>query len=238
MSKKFAYLSFFAFCMISICSFQLARTYSIKEHFNSLDDWRVIDFNHDDHTSYKIIKKETKSFMKAVSNATATAMVYKGEFDVYKTPIMEWRWQVNNIINKADLTAKKGDDFPLAVYILFKYDYENLNYFERISYNTKKTLFGGEEPPHSTLRFVWSSVKGKKKIYVTPYQDSGRNYLLETGSANCGKWVKEKQNIIDIYKEAFGEKPPKMATIGFMNDSDNTKESAVSYIDYIELYNE
>jgi hypothetical protein len=38
------------------------------------------------------------------------------------------------------------------------------------------------------------------------------------------------------YKRAFGKKPPPGARIGSMNDSDNTAERSVSYIDYIEVY--
>ena len=224
---------------LSLFSFHSAKIYGLQEHFDSLSNWKMIDFGHDKHTKYEIKSTDTQSYMKAESKATATAMVCKTEFDVYETPIIEWRWQVNNIIKKANLHEKKGDDFPLAVYVLFKYDYKSLNYFEKISYNTKKALFNGEEPPHSTLRFVWSSYKEKdKNIYITPYQDSGRNYLVQVGDENCGKWILEKENIIEVYKKAFGKKPPKKAIIGFMNDSDNTKESAVSFLDYIEVYDE
>lgn len=239
MPTSFRVFLLFSLATLLLCSYRLEKTFSIQEYFNSLENWRPIYFNHDKHTSYKIINSGDYSYMKSESKATATAMVYKGEFDVYTTPIIEWRWQVNNIIKNATLNSKKGDDFALAVYILFKYDYDNMSYFEKMSYNTKKTLFGGEEPPHSTLRFVWSTYSdGSKKVYVTPYQDSGRNYLTQIGSSNCGKWITEKENIIDIYKKAFGTNPPKKATIGFMNDSDNTGESAVSYLDYIEIYAE
>ncbi len=224
--------------LLLLFSFTNEKTFIINEHFSSLDNWREIDFGHSEHTKYEIITNDDNhSFLKSTSNATATAMLYKNSFNVYDHPNIEWKWQVNNIIKKATLTKKEGDDFPLAVYVLFKYDYKKLGYFERMSYNTKKALYGGEEPPHSTLRFVWSSYQDKgKKIYVTPYQDSGRNYLVEVGEENLGKWVLEKENIVEIYKKAFGKNPPSMATIGFMNDSDNTKESAVSYLDYIHVY--
>lgn len=218
-------------------SFNNEKKYVINEQFKNLDDWREIDFGHKEHTSYKIISKETKSFMKSKSNGTATAMLYSKDFNVYDFPNLKWRWQVNNVFKNADLNSKDGDDFPLAVYILFKYDYKNMGYFEKMKYNTKKMVFGGEEPPHSTLRFVWSSYQEKdKNVYITPYQDSGRNLITEVGCEKCGKWISETKNIVEAYKEAFGEDPPKMATIGFMNDSDNTEEAATSYLDYIQVY--
>ena len=37
---------------------------------------------------------------------------------------------------------------------------------------------------------------------------------------------------------AFGCKPPEKAGIAMMNDSDNTGEQSVSYLDYIEGYRE
>ena len=40
------------------------------------------------------------------------------------------------------------------------------------------------------------------------------------------------------YKTAFGEEPPAKATIAVMNDSDNTGESSISWIDDIRVYAE
>jgi len=38
------------------------------------------------------------------------------------------------------------------------------------------------------------------------------------------------------HKDAFGEDSPSQASIAIMNDSDNTGEGSVSYIDYIEIH--
>ena len=60
--------------------------------------------------------------------------------------------------------------------------------------------------------------------------------VLQAGDENAGKWIEQEINIIDDYKRAFGEAPPVTGGLAIMNDSDNTKESSVSYIDYIEVY--
>jgi len=49
-------------------------------------------------------------------------------------------------------------------------------------------------------------------------------------------WVDEEVNILDDYNKAFGKSPPSTASIAIMNDSDNTGEDSVSYIDFIEVY--
>jgi len=59
---------------------------------------------------------------------------------------------------------------------------------------------------------------------------------LEKGEDNVGKWVLEEVNVTEDYQKAFGEKPPVAASLAIMNDSDNTGESAVSYVEFIEVY--
>ena len=60
--------------------------------------------------------------------------------------------------------------------------------------------------------------------------------ILQAGSEKAGKWHEEDINILEDYRKAFGTDPPPVAGIAIMNDSDNTGESPVSYIDYIEVY--
>jgi hypothetical protein len=60
--------------------------------------------------------------------------------------------------------------------------------------------------------------------------------LLEKGEKNVGKWVEEEVNIIADYRRTFGEDPPAKATIGIMNDSDNTGGSAVSYVTSLMVF--
>ena len=59
---------------------------------------------------------------------------------------------------------------------------------------------------------------------------------LRSGSGLVGQWLEEERNILKDYREAFGKDPPTKAGLAFMNDSDNTGEASVSWIDYIEIF--
>ncbi len=48
-------------------------------------------------------------------------------------------------------------------------------------------------------------------------------------------WQVEQVNLITDYRQVFGQDPPQVFTIGIMNDSVNTKEQSVSYLDEIKL---
>ncbi len=56
--------------------------------------------------------------------------------------------------------------------------------------------------------------------------------VLQEGEDNLDIWVTESMNMLDDYREAFGEDPPSTTTIAIMADSDNTGESATAYVDY------
>jgi Protein of unknown function (DUF3047) len=43
------------------------------------------------------------------------------------------------------------------------------------------------------------------------------------------------KDTVAYHKLAFNRNPPEVATIAIMNDSDNTGEASVSYIDFIEI---
>jgi hypothetical protein len=45
----------------------------------------------------------------------------------------------------------------------------------------------------------------------------------------------EEVNILEDFERAFNRKAPETATLALMNDSDNTGESSVSYMDWIEI---
>jgi hypothetical protein len=94
----------------------------------------------------------------------------------------------------------------------------------------------GEYSPHSSLNHVWASRETSEDIVSSPYTDRVKMILIEKGTARLGRWLEEQVNIVEDYERAFQQKPPETAELAIMNDSDNTGESSVSYIDWIEIF--
>ena len=97
-----------------------------------------------------------------------------------------------------------------------------------------KSIYGAY-PPHSSLSYVWANKDEPDKFLTSPFTDKAKMVLLEKGAQKAGTWQEEEINILDDYQQAFGVKPPARARIAIMNDSDNTGESSVSYMDSIEI---
>lgn len=213
-----------------------AEEYAISEQFKTLDEWIPVIFPKiEKHTEYSIIEADDGSSMLVTrSKASASGIRCTKEFNVYAFPIVKWRWKVENVYEQGNLEDKKGDDYPLRVYIMFKYDPDMASFGEMIKYGLAKTLYG-EYPPHSSLNYIWANMSHDKRIYPSTYTNKSQLVILRVGKSETGRWVDEKVNIIDDYQEAFGVEPPEIASIAIMNDSDNTGEEAVSYMDYIQV---
>lgn len=212
------------------------RQVLFREDFTSLQSWRSIYFpNIHKHTTYTTESKDGDRYLKAESNASASALVYKGEFDVYDFPNVKWCWKADNVYQKGEPGKKSGDDYPIRIQIVFKYDPEKAGRLKRIEYDLARKVFG-EYPPQSTLSYVWASRDEQKTIMASPFSDTIRLIALEKGPKRCGIWHEETIDIVKDYREAFGIDPPHTASIVIMNDSDDTGEKSVSYVRFVEVF--
>jgi len=207
-----------------------------REDFNDLENWKPLYFPKiKQHSTYTIVKDGPDSFLKAESNASASGIIFKKEFKVYEYPKVRWRWKVSNVYAKGDEKSKAGDDYPIRIYIIFKYDPEAASFGQRLKYGIAKTIYG-EYPPHSSLNYIWANKKHAERIITNAYVDEAKMVLLEAGGEKAGRWIEEEIDILEDYQKAFGTKPPAIASIAIMNDSDNTGERSESFVDYIGIF--
>jgi len=210
----------------------------LHEEFNNLDEWEPFHFKKiKQHTIYSVEEDVGFAYLKAVSNASASGIIFNKEIRVYEYPKIRWRWKISNVFNKGDAKKKAGDDYPIRVYILFKYDPANASFGQRLKYGAAKTIYG-EYPPHSSLNYIWANKSHEEQILSNTYASKAKMIILQSGEVNAGKWIEQEIDIIEDYHKAFREDPPSVASLAIMNDSDNTGESAISYIDYIDVYRE
>jgi hypothetical protein len=211
-------------------------TILFREDFASLGNWRPLYFPKiPKHTTYTIEANEGNTFLVAQSTGSASALAYKEHFNIYEYPRARWRWKISNIYNNAPPQKKSGDDYPIRVYVVFKYDPETAGVIDRVKYSVARKLYG-EYPPHSTLNYVWANDDVQKTIITSPYTDKARLIALQKGGEKAGTWQNEEINILKDYRAAFGADPPPTASLAIMNDSDNTGQSAVSYLDFNEVF--
>ena len=209
----------------------------LREEFTSLEAWRPLTFPKiARHSTYSIATDAAQSefWLKAESDRSASGIVWKQQYDVYQYPRLRWRWRVENVYEKGDATKKPGDDYPVRLYVMFQYDPAVASAGKRLKYGLAKAAYG-EYPPDSGLNYVWESRENPAEYVVSPYTGDVVMFIRQRGAANVGRWVEEEADVLADYRKAFGKDPPRVAGLAVMNDSDNTGEKAVSFIDWVEI---
>jgi hypothetical protein len=220
---------------IIVAPFAQDKEIFFREEFNNLEHWKPLHFPKiKNHTKYSIERDGDGGYLKAKSNASASGIIFKEEFNVFEYPKVIWRWKVSNVFKKGNAKKKSGDDYPLRVYIIFKYNSDTASFGQKIKYGLAKAIYG-EYPPHSSLNYIWANKQHNETIITNPYASEAKMLILQTGKENADKWIEQEIDIIKDYRIAFDKDPPAIGSFAIMSDSDNTGESAFSYIDYIEV---
>ncbi|MCP4482560.1 MAG: DUF3047 domain-containing protein [bacterium] len=145
------------------------------------------------------------------SNNSASSLMLDKDINVYQTPKMHWRWKVDNILTKGDVRFKESDDLPIRIYVVFK----------------------GRFLKISTLNYVWANKQHSKKFFTSTYSDKVKIIIMQDD--RIGSWQKEEVDIVEDYLTVFGTKPPKIAKVFIMSDSDNTGGKVTAYLDYLDI---
>ena len=187
------------------------------------------------HTQYALVRDGEAWVVRAVSQASASGLVYPIKVDLRQYPILRWRWKVQNVLEKGDVTRRSGDDYAARIYIAFEYDPRTLSFFQRLKHRVARIRYG--DIPGRALNYIWANREPRNKVYAnpSPFSDFSRLLVCRSVADRLGTWFEEERNLYEDYKLAFGSEPPLVVAIGIMTDTDNTGESAVAYYGDIAL---
>ena len=195
--KKVSTLFLFVFFMlIEFNCYAEEKQIFFRENFNDLVNWVPIENESiDKPTTYSVISiDDNNNILKAQSDSSASALHYSGSFDVYKYPLITWRWKVDNIYEKGNAKTKEGDDYSIRVYVVFKFDPKKSGFFKNIKYKTAGFFYKGEIPD-SALNYIWANKEFKEDVIINPYRKESMMILLQKGKKNVGKWISKNTSI-------------------------------------------
>jgi len=159
-------------------------------------------------TEYLVVEDAGQAVLQAKSQGAASGLVFETEYDPQDFPVLSWRWKVANTLVKGDSRTKAGDDYAARVYVVFPHWFF---------------------PKTKTLNYIWANRLPQESVQTNAFLNNAIMISVESGSENVGEWVSVRRNIIDDYRRAFGEDPPKIGAIAIMTDTDNTGESALAW---------
>lgn len=186
------------------------------------------------HTKYRVMEENGRFVVHAISEKSASGLVFSYEGDVARTPILRWKWKIGGTLENGDARHKEGDDFAARIYVLFKYDSSRAGFGKKLKYELARKL-EGRYPPDSSLNYVWANKLPKGTMIPNAFTDRAIMIAVESGDENAGKWVEEEVDILADYRKAFKTDPPPLEGVAIMTDTDNTQSRAEAWYAEISL---
>jgi hypothetical protein len=161
-------------------------------------------------TSYTVSEVDGKKCIKAVSDKSASTLVYEQDLSHSRNPFVSWEWKAEAFPARQEeevLDRKKDFDFVAQFYVIFA---------SKFFLNAK------------AIQYVWTESIPVGTTEPSPYTNNVKILVLESGPSD--EWKREERDIRKDFEELFGEELTKdVAAIALMTDSDSTGTSAEAY---------
>jgi hypothetical protein len=190
--------------------------------------WKALEFPKiPKHTEYRVEDIEGSPAFMARADCSASAMYVPAEsIDLDKTPVLHWRWKVEEGIDVGDERARAGDDFAARVYVMFRFDPRQASLWERAQHALGTALYG-DLVPGNAINYVWASRAAVGSSWKSPYTGASQMIVKRSGVADG--WAEEAADLRADYAAAFGQAPPPLLALAVMSDADNTCQKSKAY---------
>ncbi len=182
-------------------------------------------------TKYELVADTSapgRTVLRASAANAASGLIYPITVDLKQTPLLAWRWRVNELIKSADNTKSNREDSPVRLIVTFSGDQSSFDFAERMFASQIKAVTG-RELPYATLMYIWENRAPKGTLIPSNHTGRVKMIVAESGADKLGAWQEVARNVLEDYRRAFGEEPPPVAAIAILTDSDNTGEDARGY---------
>jgi len=135
-----------------------------------------------------------------------------GGIDLAATPVLEWRWRVDEVPRGANLSRNDRSDSAVEIHLGWKADRRTLGYA------WDETLPAGGPP------------------FENPRKRGVHFLIVTSGPARPGTWVTVARNVVNDHVAAFGRppaRPPDLIAISI--DSNQTHSTAEAYVGAIRF---
>ena len=206
MRRKPTYIIYFLLLIGASATLQAEEIKIGQFSTGELTGWQEKSFA--GHTQYQIVALPQGNALQAKSNGTASGLFKEVTIDLTKTPWLNWSWRIDNTVSGNNERNKKEDDYPARVYVVVS---GGIFFW--------KTL---------ALNYVWSNQQAINTQWDNPYTSNAKMVAVRSGAAETGKWVTQKQNVLEDLQKAFGKEITTIHAIAVMTDSDNTNTSTAA----------
>jgi hypothetical protein len=164
-------------------------------------------------TLYESVMLDGVPAIRAIGRESASGLYRETPYRVGDRPWLEWTWRVDQLQETADIRVKSREDFAAAIFLMFG----------------RPSMTNREVP---TLAYVWTSGRVPvSAVVASPHRPgSVRSIIVRSGAADLGQWMRERRDVFEDFRRAFGQEPPDpVEIVALFTDNDQTGEPVEAY---------
>jgi hypothetical protein len=146
--------------------------------------------------------------LKSKIESSAIRRDIRGRVNLKETPILEWSWKAITLPKNGDCRKKATDDQAAQLYIVWP----------RFPEAVRSQIIG----------YIWDSTAPAGSIVKSEKTSTVTYVVMRSGTAEAGKWITERRNVVEDYQKIYGAQPDNPGYISVAIDSDDTVSSAES----------
>lgn len=175
------------------------------------DGWKAQDwgspqygFTIEDNEGHRVLH------MKSAGDSSTITRDIKGKVNLRETPILEWSWRVVTLPTGADSRKKETDDQAGQIYVVWP----------RFPEALRSRIIG----------YVWDSTAPVGTIVKSGKTGTVTYVVVRSGPAELHRWITERRNVAEDFKNIYGEKLDNPAALSVGIDSNDTNSTAESFM--------
>jgi hypothetical protein len=183
---------------------------------------------------FSVVDDGGTSVLRVVADDAAGSLAFRLSASVQRTPILSWRWKVERVLDRADMSRKEGDDYAARVYVTFDVPESALTLGQRARMGIARLLYGADIPA-AALCYVWDNRHPVGTTRWNAYTSQVRMVVLRSGAGEAGSWLGEARDLAADYRAAFGHEAPPISGVAVSADTDQTHERVTAWFGDLRL---
>lgn len=205
--KSFLGLTTIIFCLTAQVWAQNERVDIARFSQGDLSGWQIKIFSGE--TRYALEKSNGNLALRADSHASASGRFREVNIDLSTTPILNWRWKIDGVLEGVDERTRQGDDYAARIYVVF----------------SGGVMFWRTR----AINYVWSNNQPAGSSWPNAFTGRAHMIAIESGAARAGQWMSARRDVRADYRRAFGEEPGHVDAVAIMTDTDNSSGVATAW---------
>ncbi len=170
-------------------------------------------------TRYTLVEMDGREALQAQCAAgEASGRYLRRSIDLTETPVLEWSWRVDDVLDGVDERTRDGDDYPARVYVV--YEHRVLRWRTR------------------ALNYVWASEQPAGSDWPNAFARQAHMIAVRSGEPDAPGWFREQRNVRDDFRRYHGRDIDEIQVVAIMTDCDNAGQALEGWYGRIRFLSE